>query len=275
MGREPLELIDKEKLLREAEISHEQFLVGSYIEGIESTPQGNFLYSTPLKDAWLNIVTHLTATSSDVPALIKKAKSFYLPRKRSPAFYCALFTQQELIDAFKRHGCKEAFCDVWMFLPLSESRKVEGSSIRLHLCSSSEDGELFIATYMKSYSGVDPHEPYGALPEEYREAKRQFLATKIPGREICHFLIMRSDECVGCVEIGVDKHLAGLYALGIVPAYRGKIFPRTIATLCVNEARARGATTAFLQTEAGSYNEKLFARMGFVALEKKCGLVLS
>ena len=267
--------MNQRKILDDAFEVHQNFLIDSYIDQIEQRAMGRFLYSALLRDENWNLVTHITALPEQVPLLIEEAKQAYSINGLRPTFYCSTEHQQALLRAFKEQGLVEKFCDAWMFLELSQKSVAPLSGkLILQVCKTQEERDRYVTVFMRSFSGSDPHEPYGALPPTYAEATRRSFDSILPRGAFYHYLIMYEGVCAGCVLLGVADKLAGLYALGIVPEFRGKIFPRLLARHTIQKALEQGAEIAFLQTEAGSYNDKLFSKVGFKTFDKFVGIVI-
>jgi ribosomal protein S18 acetylase RimI-like enzyme len=77
-------------------------------------------------------------------------------------------------------------------------------------------------------------------------------------------VIRREGEVVACGLLKLEDDHAGLFALKTAPAWRGRGFGRAVVAALLDEARRRGAATAYLQVTADNGAAlTLYRRFGF------------
>jgi ribosomal protein S18 acetylase RimI-like enzyme len=72
-------------------------------------------------------------------------------------------------------------------------------------------------------------------------------------------------EPVAAGQTVVEGEVAGLYDIVTASAWRGRGIGRALSALLLSDARACGASTAYLQVDAGNVPARsVYARLGFV-----------
>jgi len=78
------------------------------------------------------------------------------------------------------------------------------------------------------------------------------------------YVLRRDGEVVACGQMAIEGELVGLYDIFTAPSARGQGMARHLCIHLLAQARARGATTAYLQVEGANHSARaVYHRLGF------------
>ena len=247
--------------IQKAIAAHHNFLMGSFITRVEEKEYGSFIYSELLDSYYWNYLLPNEKCLTSPEKVISAVKSYYKEQNRRPCLQLSNGSP-ELIDSLSRAGFKLEYQDVWMFYEGGQVEDTVLPKIKITACETEKELETFLEVFFAAYSGVSPDEPYGALPPEYGEAfKKSFYLREEKGLYLS--ILYFNDQPAAISELGFNEKLACLYGLGVKPEFRKQGLAEILTRHRIKIAQEKGANAIFLQTEAGSYNEKLFTRYGF------------
>lgn len=113
-----------------------------------------------------------------------------------------------------------------------------------------ESIDAFISVFHRGFASDDD----GNLGDSWNRAVRSMLESSIGTGarhepRMLHFLAFSQGQAVGVATLGITGSLAGLYNLAVSPRFRKRGIARQLMAHRLREAKALGATTAFLQAE--------------------------
>lgn len=250
---------------------HHQWLMGSFISNVSKTSKGFFVQSDLITDSFWNYLysPQITASfDSEVADEFRKVG-------RAPCILADTETSSVVREYLAIRSTK-AFDDSWMCYVGSHVHKSAPlpSAALIRKCEEFSDFSGYLQVFFAAYAGNDPKEPYGALPPAYGVAFEQAFALRHQ-RNLEFWLLMWDAEPVGCAMTARSGSYAGLYGLGTKPSHRGRGVARLLTEFGIKRAYDEGAEFIFLQTEAGSYNERLYRAYGFETFARSEGFVLT
>lgn len=247
--------------LAAAQAAHLRFMAESFVSKVEHAPNGTFVMSNIITDSFWSYATHHIGSQETLESFIKTVTERFKSKRRNP---CVLINPERdlvLAAALEQAGFERVYEDAWMFYQGARSINPPGSA-DISICRTQAQFDVFLEVFFSAYSGASPDEPYGALPPEYGLAfQKSFDRRREHGLQ--HFVLRVDGEPAGVAMLGLEGQVAGFYALGIKPKFRKRGLAQQLTLHRLSVALQHGAKTIFLQTEAGSYNERLFSKFGF------------
>lgn len=248
----------KAEEIQNIENAHIRFGLDMFFNGSKQTDGALFLYSDKINDVYWNYATQLKFSSDKIKQKIEETIAFFKEKRRWPAFYITPATKpKELPNALIELGFSIKVRDTWMLWRGGELK--EDASFTAEQVKTEKDSQDFVGVFKKAYCGITPDEPYGALPQEYWDYVYKIALNP----KIKSYLVKSEGEPAGMVSLASDGKYACIYLVGTVPEHRKKGIGSFLTLAATREALKSGANTIFLQTEAGSYNEKLYESIGF------------
>ena len=257
-----------------AQEAHLVFLKNSFLGNPVSLPGGTGFFSEILPDCYWNYFKVTCEGEEALDELIASATPLFAARHKP---LCLVFeadagSNDPRVARLLQQGFEPKFEEVWMFRNATGLRAPSPMpGVRVQTCETDADLEVFLSAFFAAFGGADPREPYGALPPEYAIPVRQsFVHRHKVGLQLYNLYV--DETPAACAMLGVCGEYAGLYSLGVRPEFRGRGLGAYMTQFRMFEAAQRGAKILFLQTEGGSYNEKLFSSFGFVTAFQWTGI---
>ena len=150
-----------------------------------------------------------------------------------------------------------------MFYRGSDKFQRLDSSVSIRTVDGRKSLEVFVNTFNQAYSGADPNEPYGKAPPEWGETFYSGFGLEKKGRKIEYYVLFEHENPASILLTSSLEGFGGIYGVGTVPEMRGRGYASTLTLYAVQQLLKQGANETFLQTEKGSYNEKLYEKIGF------------
>ena len=135
------------------------------------------------------------------------------------------------------------------------------SDLEIKEVDSKKDMKVFVGVFNQAYGGATPEEPYGALPPEYSEVLLESFNKE--DKSVKHYIGFINGEAAAIGTLIIGEGFGLLCNLGVSPKCRKRGFGGDMSLFRVKEAQRLGCGVIFLLTEEGSYNEKLFSKIGF------------
>lgn len=248
--------------IKNAQIAHLQFVNGSFVSRVTSDKHGTAVTSDVISDSYWNYIAPSPNAIRESDALINYATNHFRSKSRVPCILVDHGKNQQFVDQLLSHGFTRVYQDAWMFYDRPDYSKRQNSAAKFSQCESEAEMQTFLSTFFAAYSGASSDEPYGALSPEYGVAFQRSFECRAD-RGLRHFLMSVAGEVVGCSMLGLKDGIACLYGLGVKPQFRKRGFGEALIAHRVGLALSESAKVIFLQTEHGSYNERLFTKFGF------------
>ena len=253
-----------DEILQKAEDKHYLFQLDCYLSNSKTIDGALLVWSDRIADSYWNYATKIDTDEKSVPALIKTITEFYTAKGRKPAIYTTPFTKPHNIpELIEKAGFRIENQDAWMFYegPEPEVELPDGFAIKQ--VETLKEMKVFVDIFNRAYGGASPDEPYGALPKEYGEALLASFSQKTDNVKVINEIGMLDGAPMAIGTLVCSDGFAALYNLGVSPEYRKRGFSEIMSLNRIREAMRLGNDVIFLQTETGSYNEKLFTKWGF------------
>lgn len=248
------------KLIERAEKLHDTFMLKFYYSGFKEIKGARLFYSNKIKDPYWNHAAHIKTSEEEIYDLIIKIKEFYKSKNRTPALHVNSFTQPPNIKSILfKEGFKSFSNDSIMFYGGKDIAL--DSDLEVRKVQTKKEIKIFVEVFNLAYGGANPDEPYGKLPPEYSEVLLESFNNN--DENIKHYIGFINNEAVAIGTLIVNYKFGLLCNLGVSPSYRKKGFGAIMSLFRVKEALNLGCKIIFLLTEEGSYNEKLFTKLGF------------
>lgn len=213
--------------------------------------------TTLLEPAW-NHAGRIRAGGEELDELLAAAADFYSARGL-PAVVAtsALSSPADLGVRLAGRGWTPLFRHAWLFAPSALEPPVLPAGTVIRRATRRQDLEAFATVFCAAFAGGDPSFP----ADSYRAVfTRRPAATR--DVEVGHCLALVERRPAACATIVQHGGVAGLYNLGVDPAYRRRGLGGFLTAWRVTEARAAGCDVIYLQTEDPSV-ERLHQRAGF------------
>ncbi|MCL5430285.1 MAG: GNAT family N-acetyltransferase [Candidatus Marsarchaeota archaeon] len=250
-------------MMLDIEMAHYRFMKGIFFAGAKQTKDALFLYSDKIDDEFWNYAAKISLKGKSLSEFLKTVVDFYSKLDRAPAIYLTSNAIRQNTSLLSKNGFVLKYADAWMVHNGNvKVQKITGLQIKK--VSSKKDFDSFIRVFGEVY-GDNGTGPYAGLPKSYIDVLRESFSKGKGnnGTKVKYYIALMNGKPVGCGTLVHDKKAACLYSLGVLPKYRGKGIARTITMTRIHEAKSNRINTVFLQTEKGSYNEKLFRKFGF------------
>lgn len=241
------------------------FLYKLFFAHIEQKPDYLFLHD-PKDDGILANFAGVFTFKND-PAFISsrldEIESNFQRVRRTPVLYTTPDTSpSDLTSYISKRNYSLAFTDAWMFFEKQVSLTLP-PSIEVKVVCNIEEMKLYVSLFNQCYSGTGPNEVYGAAPAAWGENLFDSYKNTDPKNEVLHYMLLINGKSVAiAISVSCDDY-SGLYSVGTIPSERGKGYGTLITLYAVKALQEKKIKNIFLQTEQGTYNEKLYQKMGF------------
>jgi len=243
-----------------------EFQRGCFYTGFIDKDDGIFAWNDRLPfTPWWNHAAKLFDQSTGVTSFVEEAIQFFREKQRYPAINITSFSKPNTLSAsIIRRGFKVENTDAWMFYEQDPPVVNFPLGFSISMVTTLSEMNIFVDLFDKAHSGADD-EPYGKLPKEYGESLLDFFTAPPTDRSVIHYLGYFNGIPVGYATLIYSGRFAGIYNVGTIPEYRKRGVGTTLTLNAVTDALRNGAEIVYLVTEQGSYNEKLYSKMGFNA----------
>ncbi len=251
-------------VMKEAITAHIKFQLGCYFSGSKEINGALLVWSERITDAGWNYATNITAENNDINELIEEIKRFYESKGRQPAVYHTPFTTpKEFKDIVGGMGFKGNYTDTWMFYEKDTPKVTMPEGFRICQAKTDDDKKTFVTLFIQAYGGTTPDEPYGKLPPSYSQSLEESFTRPDEGKTTIHYICLINGQPAGIATLIYSGKYGCIYNTGTAPNHRKKGVCSLLMKNCAKEARGKGVEHIFIQTEKGSYNEKLYKTLGF------------
>jgi len=253
-----------DEIMKQAEDKHYLFQLGCYLSESKAIDGALLVWSDRIADSYWNYATKIDTDEKSAPALVKTIAGFYAAKNRKPAMYLTPFTKPDNLPAIiEKAGFSVDNQDAWMFYEGPKPNIELPNGFVIKQVETLDEMRTFVNIFNRSYGGASPDEPYGALPKEYGEALLASFSQRTDNVKVVNEIGMLDGVPMAIGTMICSDGFAGLYNLGVSPEYRKRGFSEIMSLNRTKEAMELGNDVIFLQTEKGSYNEKLFTKWGF------------
>ncbi len=224
-------------------------------------------YSDRISDILCNYAGQINLTAKNVPKAINDVVMFYRKVNRKPCFVITSWTRPHNLSAILVNmGWKSESNVAWMTLIKNKIRVTKNPNLNIKLVDSEKEMKVAKRVFNYSYGGKRTKDtPYGGLSPIYGEKLLDsYLKSEHKrSKTIFFYLAYLNNQPAGIAMLVMLKNYTAIYSVGVIPSFRKQGIGTALLADCVNAAMENGRKDIFLQTEANSYNEKLYKKMGF------------
>ena len=229
---------------------------GTFTEYLKN-PGCDLAFSAYAEDPYFNHIVHYREAPKEI--LARYANEFS-KRNRKPTLYLTPLSERYAsapITGFTRYAE-----DSWMKRDpgarLRAQTAPEGLTIE---AIGAREQSSYLSAFRKAFG--NPNDIYGALPEGYCEAEKQFFQS--PTGMTSHVILCKQQgDPIGVVRAVAEGPQAFIYALGVDPQHRrGGVVAGLVGDFITRRLLDAGVQDIYLQTEAGSPLERLYQNAGF------------
>ncbi|WP_432052518.1 GNAT family N-acetyltransferase [Streptomyces xiamenensis] len=235
---------------------HHTFLLSTFCSERHPMPHGDLMLSDLIADPYYNFFCPDAGFAWSALGSLSDALH---DRGRQPALYTTPLSPmgKDAPAGFSPHAC-----DSWMLREASprDTGITPGIEVR---SITTDTREEFLTAFSSAYSSDDAVDLYGPLEESHIQALRRSFEITGPEYEKFYLLARSGGRAVGVAVLLVAGAHAGVYAVGTVADARGRGVGRALLNECSGLAFDTGATSLFLQVEAGTAAEKWYGKLGY------------
>lgn len=236
---------------------------GMYFSELINHDRCQLLFCDLVEDAYYNF---LVTYDKNLIELINKYKSEFQKRNRNIAIYIpGNFDISEITSNdinFSLYAC-----DSYMSLKNSIAlldHQID-NNIKIYTVNESE-ADKYCDVFATAYSSDDPNDPYGKLPDCYRNALRKSFNYSSSDFKFDYYLAKFNGEDAAVVSTISNNHIIGVYGLGTIHEFRRKGIGTALMQHIFKISTKRNIKIITLQTECGSSVEKWYNKLGFESL---------
>ena len=239
--------------------------LGTFFSNIINAENFDIYYSDVIEDQYWNYA-YLKKGDIDLENTIKEIILKMEQINRKPVIYITSNIMNEKLEYdINRLKLNLLSTDCWMSLENLNEFKTYKSNFDFSIYK--VDKELqntFIKAVMDGFSGDDPDDPYGKLPEGYRISYKKIFQKKWEDDiKIINYIGMKSDKTVGTATVVNNKSKALIYNITTLKEYKRKGVCKQIMSNMINELNNLNIKEVWLQTEKGYYPEEVYRKIGF------------
>lgn len=236
------------------------------LEDVVELKNGRMIYSNIIEDYYWNYIIGINAKDKEeFKKVWEENRQYMIEKNRQPVFYITpssniLNNYEKILPEYMKIQSKE----VWMTFedfnnlkPFEENKNIDIQIER------NADLKEFADTFMKSYSSDGEEDPYGQLPENYRQVILNYDEEKNKEYVKNFYIAKHNNQGVGITMSLVKGDMALISSVGTIKEYRNKGICTTLMNRVLNDLKKENVKLVFLQTEEGFAPEKLYKKMGF------------
>lgn len=244
-----------------------QVQLGIMADDVLDVGFGNLTYTSKMDSPYFNnILVNRLLTQDEIHA----AEKIWAERKRASTFY---FENTPRLDGLKTHlatlGYQHAFEDCWMFHPgtgIDSARFSEVKEVK-----TTEDLEVFLEIFDKSFQNDDPQNPYGELGDGLEIARNAWLGLQGKNK-LQYFVAYQQGNAVAVSALTNYQNHGYVSNVGSLRDVRGQGYGKLVTLFAVDQSVKRGNTLHYLGTEEGHYPHEFYRRIGFETKYKAVGV---
>src|SRR3989344_901218 len=206
---------------------------------------------------WNNALVNRVLTERE----LKEIEGNFRKLKRETIIYFERSVSNEKLQKILfRRGYRQAYEDSWQFWGGVTVDETHFKSIRK--VKTKEDLGVFLKTFDACYQKDDPQNVYGELGDYLKAAEKSWhnhLASDL----LEYFVVFKEKEPVAVSTLSSYDGLGYISNVGSLLSVRGKGYGKAATLYCVKTSLRRGNTVHCLATEAGSYPNAFYQRIGF------------
>lgn len=168
-----------------------------------------------------------------------------------------LYNYEKILPEYMKVESKE----VWMVYKDFKNlpKYVEREDIQI---VDSPDIQEFTDVFMTSYSSASDEDPYGEMPEYYRDVLINYDRSESEYIKRFYIAKYQGKSATCAISIVKDK-IALICFVGTIKEYRKKGLCKNLMSRILNDLKQDKIKVAFLQTEEGFIPEKIYSKIGF------------
>ncbi|MFA5967495.1 MAG: GNAT family N-acetyltransferase [Patescibacteria group bacterium] len=209
------------------------------------------------KSAWWN---QALIENEITPEQIKVIEQTMISQSRTPVIYFENNKSESFIDLLKQSGYKFEYEDSWMF-HAGENIDYDRSH-HVKKVENEEDLKIFIDTFDKCYQKDDPQNPFGELGDYLKATARAWKAHHSTNR-VEYFIVYKDNQPVAVSTLTNLKGGGYISNVGSLREVRGEGFGKTATLFALERSVENGNTIHYLATEAGTYPNEFYKKIGF------------
>ncbi len=188
---------------------------------------------------------------------INKPKNLYIPFLRG--FDDTCLEKNGYVKPISENG--DLLSETWMEYQEGEGH-FDDCECECTLASSDNEFDDFLCVFLSAYGGEkSPENPYGDLPDEYKDA----LVNSFYREKFNHIICYNSDKVpVSVASLCMDNKCGGIYNVGTRQGFERQGFGGAVTKACVDLWKKKRGESLFLQTETGTGIDDWYEGLGFV-----------
>jgi len=214
-------------------------------------------------DPYLNLATKIS-DPENVESFVAEVSETFESRGIASSFYLSSYTSSKVKSFLLAQGYGEFANDSWMFWDLNKesfSELIEGLEIKR--VETEQELDDFTKVFVEVYSKGEPDDPYQGLSPLYDKFLRKRFYQEGKDSEAEYYNAYWHGKAVGTGSLLHDGEIGGMFSLAVLPEFRKLGIGKALQARRVERARELDLQYLYLITEAGSRNEKIFAKAGF------------
>lgn len=219
-------------------------------------------YSKFIQDCYWNMA-HLKNVDIHLEKVWQNIKNDMKELNRQPILYLTSNIDDEKVEKqLKNCSLENLYTDAWMMVEDLKNFKNYESKIDVEISQvKEEEKEEFIGAIMDGFSSDDPEDPYGTLPEEYREIYH--LEFEDPSYHKLEYCGKYQGKMIATANLWWKEECAIIYTVSTSKKYQRKGVCKKMMSHIIKDLESIGIKTVCVQTEEGFYTEKVYESMGF------------
>ncbi|MFH0836716.1 MAG: GNAT family N-acetyltransferase [Candidatus Aenigmatarchaeota archaeon] len=214
-------------------------------------------WSNEIKDIWSNFALIDTKNADSV---VKAVVSFYKRIDRKPVVFITPLSKPKNLDkTLIKNGFRKESEDSLMFYIGSKKIAIPDKLVIKRVINK-KDLRVFIKVFQEAYGGKGKDEPYGKLGSGYGKAFMKRFNKKMG---VSYFIAFVDNKPVGIGTLICSGKFGYVCNIGTLPSYRKQGIGAAITLNCVKNALRTKRKFIYLSTEANTYNENFYNKIGF------------
>lgn len=235
------------------------------ISNIYNLDNGKFMYSDKIEDSFWNFICNINVNSKEeFEEVWNKNRKYMIDKNRIPALY--ITPGSNLIHEYKKilpEYMKIESEEIWMIYDDFDNLLPYKNNTYLDIeITSNADLKEFTEVFMNSYGIVSEEDPYGEMPEYYRDVIINYN-NKNDEYNKTFYLVKFQNKNISCAITIVKDDIALICFVGTIKEYRNKGLCKNLINKILNDLKSKDIKYAYLQTEEGFIPEKLYSSLNF------------
>ena len=223
-------------------------------------------YSDRISDISSNFA-EINPDMKRIDASLDNIATFYRKMKRKPTLSITPWSKPHRIsNMLINNEWKLESTTAWMSYNKKHPNWPKNEKLTITEVESRKEMRIAQRVFNTAYNDKKSEEtPYGSLSPVYGEKMFESYVKneKKPKKEARFYLAYINDKPVGISLLVTLKGYTAIYNLGVIRKYRKQGIGTALIIKCLNKASSLNRRKIFLQTEAKTFNERFYRKLGF------------